>query len=353
MQLSNSIKMEQKSTIPWDKFSHKNTLDSWNAVKDHIIDIQPIPLIVREPSKTPKPNGYMRFVCMSDTHGEHDKIVDKLPEGDILLFAGDFTHVGKKKEIDSFCEFLKKLKFRHKIVIAGNHDIPFDKSFYLLNFFRFGHLLPVSTSTVKEELKKCCIYLEDEYIEINGIKIFGSPYQPTFGSWAFNLDRGKKLRKHWEKIPSNIDILLTHGPPMGRCDVTNKGFRKGDVDLLQCILERVHPKVHVFGHIHESHGLSFDGSTVFINASIFDKDHEPTNTPIVFDYPIPYYNQTNLQFSDLLLEPSSSSSLPRYETTPPITSSHSTSSSTSPPLASSSATPSGFASYSANETRKT
>ena len=120
--------------------------------------------------------------------------------------------------------------------------------------------------------------------------MYGSPYSPEFYNWAFNLDRGESIRKCWDKIPSKegddgIDILVVHGPPLGRGDETTENGRAGCYDLLTTIQDKAKPRICVFGHIHEGYGTSYDGTTLYVNASSLDVDYQPVNRPIVIDIP--------------------------------------------------------------------
>lgn len=137
--------------------------------------------------------------------------------------------------------------------------------------------------------------------------MFCSFRQPVFCDWAFNLERGEQLRDKWRKIPDSVDILMTHGPPVGHGDKSSfGGVRTGCVDLLHTIQTRVKPKYHVFGHIHEGnekmgmsvlsdleifcchcsgYGVTTDGVTTYVNASTCTLQYRPTNAAIVFDLP--------------------------------------------------------------------
>ena len=141
---------------------------------------------------------------------------------------------------------LFQLPYKHKIVIAGNHELGWDSD----------------TKDLKNELTNCT-YLEDSSVEINGLKIYGTPYQPEFGRWAFNLERGRECLDKWNQIPSDTDILVTHGPPLGFGDECKRGNRAGCVDLLHTVQQRVKPKYHIFGHIHE--GKCFVDDTIKID----------------------------------------------------------------------------------------
>lgn len=144
---------------------------------------------------------------------------------------------------------------------------------------------------VKAALKNC-IYLEDSACEVEGFKIWGSPWQPEFYDWAFNLPIGDRLAAKWDLIPSDTDILITHGPPKHVLDLTTTNVSTGCPDLLSTIQKRVKPKLHVFGHIHESYGVDTDGTTVYANASTCTFRYRPTNPALVFDIPRPGADST-------------------------------------------------------------
>ncbi|KAH7819519.1 putative metallophosphoesterase domain-containing protein 1 [Monocercomonoides exilis] len=273
--------------LDWKSFRHDVTPLAWSVLEKREKFVEPIPYVVKNPKEQPKPEGYLRFVCISDTHGRHGHISGGLPEGDVLLHSGDFTMTGQDRENDSFAEFMRNVPFKHKVVIAGNHDISMEAGFYERSWKRFGHKKQLVPSEEIAKLEGCCTYLHDKETCIEGIRIYGSPYQAWFYDWAFNLARGEECKKKWETVPAGIDILITHGPPMGRGDTIPSGTHEGDVDLLEEIRTRIHPKVAVFGHFHDGYGISFDGETVYINPSSVDEDYKPTNPPIVFDYPIP------------------------------------------------------------------
>lgn len=111
--------------------------------------------------------------------------------------------------------------------------------------------------------------------------------QPEFYNWAFNLPRGEQCLAKWNQIPAEIDILITHGPPIGHGDLCSSGLRAGCVELLATVQERVKPKYHVFGHIHEGYGITSDGKIFFVNASTCDVNYSPINPPVVFDIRLP------------------------------------------------------------------
>jgi len=230
--------------------------------------------------------GWTRFVCFSDTHGLHDQIPRKhYVKADVLLHAGDFTNTGEVEQVKSLANWLKAYPASHKVVIAGNHDITFQPSYYERAWPRF-HKEPYDCEAARNALvdSGCCTYLEDDAIDVMGYRIYGSPHQPEFCDWAFNLPRGDACKAAWEKIPQDADVLLIHGPPHGIRDKTSSLSRPGCEDLLRAIRTRIVP-VLVFGHIHESYGVSGDGATLCINASTCTHSYRPTNPPIVFDLP--------------------------------------------------------------------
>ena len=204
----------------------------------------------------------MKIVIISDTHNQHEHL--SLPEGDMIIHAGDVSSNGTKKEITEFLSWFEKLDYRYKIFIAGNHD------------FFFEH---EGAHDIKAQIPENVIYLNDSGVELEGLNIWGSPIQPWFHDWAFNRKRGKEIKKHWRKIPNNLDILITHGPPKGIKDKIINGESVGCKDLLDTILE-VKPKIHVFGHIHEGYGELNRHDVRFINASVLNHQYQIQNLPI-------------------------------------------------------------------------
>ncbi len=206
----------------------------------------------------------MRIVCISDTHGLHDQVTD-IPPGDILVHAGDITNHGELDQVRSFNDWIGRLPHTHKLVIAGNHDFCFEND-----------------ADVSEALLTQCTYLRDSVAVIEGIHFYGSPWQPWFYDWAFNLRRGPDIRQKWELIPPDTDVLITHGPPQGHGDMTQGGEAAGCKDLLELIAQRA-IGTHIFGHIHEGYGITQKDGTRYVNASTCTLAYNPTNPPIVID----------------------------------------------------------------------
>jgi len=220
----------------------------------------------------------MKIVFISDTHDQHGEMITQVPDGDILIHAGDATMLGRMNEISAFGLWFRSLPHKHKVFVAGNHDWMFQKN-------RTMALQLLNNGIVGDGQGKI-IYLEDNMAEVAGLKIYGSPWQPTFFDWAFNLDRGDAIKRKWDLIPEGIDILVTHGPPMGIHDQSFPHMPEdkhlGDQDLMDAV-ERAKPKIHVFGHIHGGYGKTQYVNTLFINAAICNEAYKPVNAPIVIE----------------------------------------------------------------------
>ena len=203
-----------------------------------------------------------------------------IPEGDILIHSGDCTNVGKEVDVRDFVNWFQNIPgFNYKIFIAGNHDFAFEREPTWLNLY-------IDTDVL---LEHNVTYLEDTGIEIvssefsRPIKIYGSPWQPEFFDWAFNLPRnGDVLKSRWDDIPNDTDILITHGPPHGIRDFTPNNLQVG-CELLRERVDVLKPLLHVFGHIHGAYGLVEINGTVFVNASTCTERYQPINKPLVFD----------------------------------------------------------------------
>ncbi|QDU65327.1 metallophosphatase domain-containing protein [Engelhardtia mirabilis] len=205
----------------------------------------------------------MRFVCLSDTHGSHDRL--ELPAGDVLIHAGDFTRRGTIDEVAAFAAFLRGQPHRHKLVVAGNHDFLFQEQ-----------------RTLAREILGDVHYLEDSGVDLEGVSLWGSPWQPWFHDWAFNLPRGEALERVWAGAPTGVDVLITHTPPLGTLDLTRRGERVG-CESLAAALPRIAPRLHLFGHIHESHGTDCRHGRLSVNASLCGRGLSLEHRPVVVD----------------------------------------------------------------------
>jgi len=226
----------------------------------------------------------MKITLISDTHSKHNLLNKDLPGGDILIHAGDFMNGGYDfQEAIDFLEWFDKIdNYTDKIFIAGNHDRVFENIPHWVE-----NILP-NYPTID--------YLQDEswvdyYDGHNGdfpednIRIYGSPWQPEFYNWAFNLPRnGEEMKAKWDAIPDNTDVLITHGPPYGYLDIPGGQNIRVGCEMLRARVDQSKPKIHVFGHIHGSAGYYFNGHTHFINASVLNEQYVYTNLPLNIEW---------------------------------------------------------------------
>lgn len=206
----------------------------------------------------------MKIVCISDTHTKHKEVI--LPKGDLLIHAGDVSWVGSEPQLIDFFKWFDNQDFKHKIFIAGNHDLMFERN-------------PTQAQSL---IPKSIIYLEESSVTIEGIKIYGTPITPYFFNWAFNRYPGQDIEQHTRKIPNDTDILISHGPPYGILDANAKGEHCGCPSLLSKVQE-VKPKLLICGHIHEGYGRQKNGKSLFINASLLDHRYDYKNPPVVVE----------------------------------------------------------------------
>jgi hypothetical protein len=255
---------------------------AWARIKDSQVFMDPLPLTDAQMIA----DDCTRLVLMSDTHGKHRQVM--LPRGDCLIHAGDFTRAGETEAIQDLSAYFQEAAFPQVICIAGNHDITLHPSFYHEHGHRFRRpdAQPLDVQATRKALEHCT-YLEDSSCTLlkSGLSVYGSPWTPKYYNWAFNLPRGKALRSVWSRIPASTDVLITHGPPLGRGDYTMHAECTGCVDLLHEVQTRIRPRLHVFGHIHEGHGVSFDGHTLFVNASNCNTKYQTANRCTVIDLP--------------------------------------------------------------------
>lgn len=214
----------------------------------------------------------MKLLAISDTHNKHKQIPSKYIDNldgsiDMIIHAGDMTMSGYKVEIEAFLEWYNGLNFKHKILIAGNHDFYFED----INQDNLKALLARYPSIT---------YLNDSGVEIDGFKIWGSPVQPWFYDWAFNK-RGAEICQHWDMIPLETNILVTHGPIQGYLDITQRGEVTGCPYLRAKVSELKALKLFVCGHIHEAYGKTETLSgQIVVNACVLDYNNRMTNPPI-------------------------------------------------------------------------
>ncbi|KAL7677685.1 hypothetical protein ACOME3_003924 [Neoechinorhynchus agilis] len=242
----------------------------------------------------------LSFVCISDTHNHHESLRKDIPAGDILLVAGDLSNVGDYYAINQFNDFLASLPHSLKIVISGNHDLLFDpnRSEELARQYKkskrsFNQLKQLNMSI--RDLLTNCVLLDDSiqtevkkreprFAILNNIHVYGSSWVPDLQEWAYYAD-SITIKQKWMMIPTECDILLTHTPPRGVLDRLHDGRQVGCPSLMERV-NQIKPSYHVFGHVHESHGILRKDKSVFINASMCDEHNQPAHKAIVFEFNI-------------------------------------------------------------------
>jgi predicted phosphodiesterase len=224
----------------------------------------------------------MLITLISDTHAKHNTV--NLPGGDLLLHSGDFMTSGySQTEAESFFKWYEMQDYDTCVFIAGNHDRIMQNKPAEMRGLLTGY--------------SAIDYLEDEELVLyndghNGdhpednIRIYGSPWQPEFYNWAYNLPRnGDELKAKWDAIPDDTDILLTHGPAWGLLDdVEGRRGQHLGCELLTERIKQVKPKIHVCGHIHTGYGYYFDGDTHYFNASLLDEHYRYSHKPFSIDW---------------------------------------------------------------------
>jgi len=223
----------------------------------------------------------MKILCISDTHNKHwlideRHIKNENNEIDMIIHAGDMSGRGYASEVEGFLKWYDGLNFKYKILIAGNHDFYFED---------------MSKKDISDMLAKypSITYLNDSGVEIEGFKIWGSPVQPWFYNWAFNR-KDDEITPHWDMIPDDTNILITHGPIRGYLDTTAHGDLAGCPRLRTRVEQLKNLKLHVSGHIHEGYGrFDMDSGAILINASTVNYRYEPVHIPIQ----VTIYNETD------------------------------------------------------------
>jgi len=235
----------------------------------------------------------LRIVAISDTHEQHQQI--DLPEGDLLICAGDISFNGRPQAIADFNRWFAAQPHRFKILIAGNHDFLFEENHAMARDLLSEEIIYLEDSgcqllqvidrsplaSREGGLPPLSLVEEDERRQANTLlKFWGSPITPWFFNWAFNRHRGAPIRRHWDKIPGDTEILITHGPPAGILDRNSAGEPTGCEDL-RLTVDRIKPRLHIFGHIHEAYGVEEHDGTIFVNACQLDERYRLAHEPVV------------------------------------------------------------------------
>jgi len=297
--IQNLVKLPSRSVSDFDLTFDRQTVDvrdsntAWQKLSVKLVkkEVQCLDHINDNGDFQEQKPESVRIVMISDTHDSHH-MIDDIPDGDILIHAGDFTQNGSPTDVYQFSKWFASQPHKHKVVVAGNHDITLDADFYQKEGHRWhGRDLKdfkASLTAMRENPK--FHYLEDSSVEICGLKIYGSPYSAFFHNWAFNSHRGPESHAIWSKIPDDTDVMIAHGPALGYGDrvgnpryLAEHGTSVGCANLLHEIKYRIKPRLMISGHIHEDPGAWTDGVTTFVNASTCDLKYKPTNPVRVID----------------------------------------------------------------------
>lgn len=203
----------------------------------------------------------MKVVVISDTHNQHDALGTL--RGDLLIHCGDFgMGFGPPgREIERLDAWFATQQFGAIVCIGGNHDFATQQR-----------------AALGRPVFRNARYLQDETFEFDGHKLYGSPWVPELVDWAFHAEPAA-LQRHWNAIPSDTDILVTHTPPRGLLDRNSSG-RSCGCPLLRDRLRALQLKLHCFGHIHASAGMLTRGDTQFVNAAVVDRGYRVVRGPV-------------------------------------------------------------------------
>jgi len=221
----------------------------------------------------------MKITCISDTHAYHH--ITQIEPCDVLVHAGDYSTMGGLREISSLFDWFDRQPCNHVVTCCGNHDFGIQNH---PDVFNQEILEPVSGKIHYLELAS---YYFPGSVTIEGVTFTGSPWTPYYFNWAFNFPRRdinshEIAKAHWDLIPQETNVLLTHGPPYSILDKTEDGRYVGCPALNERILELSDLKAHVFGHIHKSYGQVTLGDVLYVNASQKDIDYRSHNRPFTF-----------------------------------------------------------------------
>lgn len=215
----------------------------------------------------------MKICVISDTHEKHEQI--KIPKCDILIHCGDCTNKGSLISLYKFCTWFEQQPAKYKVLVYGNHELGFSHG-------------SKREEAIKTPKQFGITYLENSNTIIDGLYMYGSPVTPFYYGWEWNVHRGKEIAYFWNKIPNDIDILITHGPPYGILDLTakssNRDLHQGCEELIKKINTLDNLKLHAFGHLHQQQSQIIElNNTKFVNAAIVDDCHNVIHQPVIID----------------------------------------------------------------------
>lgn len=210
----------------------------------------------------------MKACVISDTHSCWERL--KIPKCDIFIHAGDIG-IHDEKDMFNFINWMNNIPSKHNILVAGNHDKLIAEKEEL-----FRHTC--NSGSTKNH------YLNNECVIINDILFYGSPITPEFNNWWFMKNRGKEIKKEWNKIPKNTHVLITHGPRYGVMDASNATlFNSIGCEELGKKIDEIKPKYHIFGHLHGGYGKKVKKGTRYYNVSVVDEAYQVVNKPTIIN----------------------------------------------------------------------
>ena len=224
------------------------------------------------PALRPDSEVPLRIIAISDTHGSHAALDHNMPEGNVLVHAGDLTSNGKLSQWIDAAAWLEVQteRYDHVVCIAGNHD-----------WAAQAFMTEGCEKEMREKIFPKVHYLRDSDVTLDGVSFYGSPWTPRFFDWAFNADRGLVIKQWTDMIPMGTTVLITHGPPAGVLDWVGRE-RVGCGDLKDAV-SRVRPRAHIFGHIHCAHGQVEADGTHYVNASVLNDQYRIAHLPTVIE----------------------------------------------------------------------
>lgn len=215
----------------------------------------------------------MKLVLFSDTHARH-RHLSRLPKGDLAIFAGDCLGWGNMLELYGFVQWLEEqaTKFKYVLMVAGNHD-------------RIIEQQPEESRELLYRIPNL-IYLQDSGEEVEGVRFWGSPWTIEFKNWHFMRRGGPDIDKAWALIPDDTQVLITHSPP---ANILDKGSIPNTTIGCEMLAYRLgpdgnlKPRLHVFGHSHESYGQEEANGILHVNAALCNGRNDLVRKPVVLE----------------------------------------------------------------------
>lgn len=209
----------------------------------------------------------LQLAVLSDTHELHREL--RMPSfADLLCCCGDWTMMSHSMlAVLDFNDWLNELPYRHKILVPGNHEV------YL------------AEDRALRSMTSSAIMLINEGVEIDGVRIWGSPIIPS-GGGAFCVKAAEDRRRIYDAIPTGVDILITHSPAFGILDEPPDGPHCGDPELTEA-LRRIRPRLHLCGHIHGARGMVAADGITHLNAAMLTSYGDLVDRPFLMRMKMP------------------------------------------------------------------